>query len=68
MAFGGLADVMAHLEAGVVEAGAAHAHTSTEAAAHLTGFVGMVLILVGVVMDGVRRRPAAPDATSKGGS
>jgi hypothetical protein len=51
---GGLADVAAHLEA----AGHAehfHEHTTSELSAHLIGFVGMVVILLGVVLDGVRR-------------
>ena len=57
MALAGLADVIAHLEVhDVVEAANhVHQHTSFEAAAHLAGFVSMVLILIGVVIDGVRR-------------
>jgi hypothetical protein len=53
MAFAGLADVLAHLEA--PGDGHLHAHTASEAAAHLAGFVSMVLIFVGVVIDGVRQ-------------
>lgn len=53
MAFAGLADVIAHLEA--PSDGHLHAHTASEAAAHLAGFVSMVVILVGVVVDGVRQ-------------
>lgn len=51
---GGLADVVAHLEA----AGPGdhlHEHTASELSAHLIGFAGMVVILLGVVLDGVRR-------------
>ena len=57
MVLAGLADVIAHLEVHeVVEAANhVHQHTSFEAAAHLAGFVSMVVILVGVVLDGVRR-------------
>jgi hypothetical protein len=51
---GGLADVAAHLEAaGHTEH--VHEHTTSELSAHLIGFVGMVVILFGVVLDGVRR-------------
>jgi hypothetical protein len=51
----GLADVIAHLEASVEHVGHLHAHTPAEAAAHLGAFVSMVLIFVGVVVDGARR-------------
>ena len=51
----GLADVVAHLEAGG-HVGHLHEHTSTEATAHLAAFVSMVVIYLGVVLDGVRRR------------
>ena len=62
MALGGLADVAAHLEAaGHIEH--LHEHTASELSAHLLGFVGMVVVLLGVVLDGLRRqyvvRPAA---------
>jgi hypothetical protein len=61
----GLADLLAHLEASVGHVGHLHAHTSAESAAHLAAFVSMVLILVGVVVDGARRsrvgRTPAPD-------
>ena len=53
MALAGLADVVAHLEA--PSDGHLHAHTASEAAAHLAGFVSMVVIFVGVVIDGVRQ-------------
>lgn len=52
MAFAGLADVIAHLEA--PSDGHLHAHTASEAAAHVAGFVSMVVIFLGVVIDGVR--------------
>ena len=51
---GGLADVVAHLGmAG--HADHLHEHTSAELSAHVVGFGGMVVILLGVVTDGVRR-------------
>ena len=65
MALSGLADVIAHLEAhGPELATHVHEHTGLELSAHLGGFVSMVLILLGVVIDGARRhrarsRPAA---------
>ena len=64
MALGGLADVAAHLElAGHTER--LHEHTASELSAHLIGFVGMVVVLLGIVLDGLRRqyvgRPAAND-------
>jgi hypothetical protein len=72
LVLGGVADVVVHLEA--VDpgghAGHAHVHTGSEVTAHLIGFVGMVIVLLGVVVDGVRRthpgRSAGPD--NKGGS
>jgi hypothetical protein len=61
----GLADVIAHLEASVEHVGHLHAHTPAEAMAHLGAFVSMVLIYVGVVIDGARRtradRGSVPD-------
>jgi hypothetical protein len=68
LAVGGLADVVAHLG----PRGAAaelHEHTAAEFAAHLTAFLGMVVILLGVVVDGAQRslrRPA--EATTTGGT
>lgn len=53
MALAGLADVVAHLEA--PGDGHLHVHAASEAAAHLAGFVSMVVIFVGVVVDGVRQ-------------
>jgi hypothetical protein len=53
MAFAGFADVIAHLEAS--GDGHLHAHTASEAAAHLAALVSMVVILVGVVVDGARQ-------------
>ena len=61
LAFGGLADLVAHLGL-PAEAGHGHGFTSAEVEAHLVVLVGMVLTLLGVVIDGVRRahlgRPA----------
>jgi hypothetical protein len=54
LAFSGIADVIAHLEAGD-HTGHLHTHTSAELSAHLLGFVSMVVILLGVAIDGARR-------------
>ena len=49
---GGAADILVHLSE---EAAGPHVeHTPLELDAHLVTFVGMVLILGGVVVDGVR--------------
>ena len=51
---GGLADVVAH----VAVAGHAehlHEHTASQLSAHLIGFVGIFVILLGGVLDGARR-------------
>ena len=67
MVFAGFADIVVHLGA-ADHAGHLHEHTSAESQAHLAGFVGMVLVFLGVVADGVRisllRRSA--EASSKG--
>ena len=55
MVFGGFADLMAHLES-AEHAGHLHVHTSAEMSAHLVVFVGMVLVYLGIVVDGVRRQ------------
>ena len=52
---GGLADVAAHLGA-VGHTEHLHEHTTSELSAHLIGFVGMVVVLLGVVLDGLRRQ------------
>jgi hypothetical protein len=54
LAFAGLLDLVAHLEA-TEHIGHLHQHTSAEASAHLAAFVSMVLIYLGVVLDGARR-------------
>lgn len=58
------ADVIAHLGPGVE-----HDHggaTASELSAHLVVFIGMVVVLVGVVVDGVQRRQMVePIANSK---
>jgi hypothetical protein len=54
LAFGGVADVVAHFGL-PTEAGELHEHAASESMAHLIGFVGMVLVLLGVVVDGARR-------------
>ena len=68
LAFAGLADVIAHLEAGTsAVAGDGHQHTTAEYEAHLAGFLSMVLIQVGVVADGIRRsRRPSVESSSKG--
>jgi hypothetical protein len=45
---------VAHLEA-VDHVGHLHSHATTESAAHLAGLLSMVVIFVGVVIDGVRQ-------------
>ncbi len=58
MAFGGLLDVVMHLE----PAGhGAHAGFGTEHLAHVVGIAGMSLVLAGLVLHGARRhrRPRA---------
>lgn len=54
LVLGGLADVVAHLGL-PAEAGHAHGFSAAEVEAHLIVFVGMVLVLLGVVIDGARR-------------
>ena len=49
----GVADVVLH--AITPEVAGADVHTPPELAAHFAGMVSMVVILVGVVTDGVRR-------------
>jgi hypothetical protein len=69
MAFALLVDVIAHLEA-TAPTGQTHHHTSTELWAHVGVLVGMVLIIWGVIVDGVRqqraRRASATEHGSKG--
>ena len=65
LGFTGLFDLIAHLEASE-HIGHLHQHTSAEGSAHLAAFVSMVLIYLGVVLDGARRargrrRPAERD-------
>lgn len=69
LALGGLADIVAHLEA-VDHTAHLHEHTAAQVTAHLVGFVGMVLILAGVVAYGVRqtRLDRSRRGTSKGGT
>jgi hypothetical protein len=67
---GGLADLAAHVAIVDQAAGHDHGFTPTEAAAHIVVFAGMVLVLLGVVADGVRRPCPGRSAgnTSKGGT
>ena len=57
LGFAGLLDLIAHLEANE-HIGHLHQHTSAEASAHLAAFLSMVLIYLGVVLDGVRQQRA----------
>lgn len=54
LGFSGLLDLVAHVEASD-HIGHLHEHTSAETSAHLSAFVSMVLIYLGVVLDGARR-------------
>ena len=65
MAFAGLADVVAHLEAS--HTGHLHTHSASESAAHLVGLVSMILIFLGVVIDGVRQSRARRSAPAVAG-
>ena len=69
LVIGGFADVVAHLEA-AGHADHLHEHTAAEISAHLIGFVGMVVVLLGVVVDGARRTHLGLSAeeSSKGGT
>ena len=66
LVLGGIADVVAHFGVGVGAPNAGHSagHTADEIAAHLQVFVGMVLILLGVVADGVRQTRLGPRASN----
>jgi hypothetical protein len=61
IAIGMFADLVAHVDAGLAGAGASM--TGAQLSAHLVTFLGMVLVLVGVVVDGVRqnRQAHTPD-------
>lgn len=52
-----IADLIGHIDAGLVIApiGQVHEFSPAETTAHLAVVVSMVLVLVGVVVDGVRR-------------
>jgi hypothetical protein len=67
LVFGGAVDVNAHaLAAGQ---NSAAGHTAAEMAGHVIAFVGMVLVLAGVVVDGIRQtslRRASDRRTPKG--
>jgi hypothetical protein len=57
IALGMFADLVAHLDAGLAGAGASM--TGAQLSAHLVTFLGMVLVLAGVVTDGVRQNRQA---------
>ena len=64
MVFGIAADAVAHLDPALD-----HPHggvTSPELSAHLIVFVGMALVLIGVVVDGVLTGRRSGASTSKG--
>ena len=60
LALAGIGDIAAHLDA-AGHASHVDGHTTAEIAAHVAAFVGMVLILLGVVVDGVRHMSADRD-------
>ena len=65
--FGVLEDLVAHSLGG--SPASAGGHTDAQMLGHLVVFVGMVLILLGVVVDGVRQAKARRESarqTSKG--
>jgi hypothetical protein len=67
---GGVADLLAHVGTlAATDAHHGHGFTPGELAAHVVVFVGMVLILVGVVVEGVRRTQLGRSTgdSSKGG-
>jgi hypothetical protein len=70
LVLGGLGDLAAHVAILGESTSHEHGFTPVEAAAHLVVFAGMVLVLLGVVVDGVRRpRPGrSAGNTSKGGT
>jgi flagellar biosynthesis protein FliR len=53
IAFGGLADLVTHLS--FADAADPGGHTQAQLSAHAIAFAGMVLVLAGVVVDGVRQ-------------
>ena len=53
IAFGGLADLVTHLS--FADAADTGGHTQAQLSAHAIAFAGMVLVLAGVVVDGVRQ-------------
>lgn len=64
LGFAGLLDLIAHLEASE-HVGHLHEHTSAEASAHVAVFVSMVLIYLGVVLDGARQQRARRHSTGR---
>lgn len=68
LVLGGLADIAAHLEV-AGHADHLHEHTVSELTAHLIAFVGMVVILLGVVLHGARQtfRGRPEETSTKGG-
>jgi hypothetical protein len=53
IAFGGCADLVTHLS--FADAAEPGGHTTAQLSAHAIAFAGMVLVLAGVVVDGVRQ-------------
>lgn len=56
MVFGGVADLVTHLS--FADAAEAGGHTPAQLSAHAIAFAGMVLVFVGVVVDGIRQSMA----------
>ena len=64
MVLGFVADLIAHLDPALD-----HDHgamTGTQLSAHLVVFVGMTLVLIGVVVDGIRTGRRRGDASTQG--
>lgn len=64
MVLGIVADLVAHLDSGLE-----HSHggvTGAELSAHLVVFVGMALVLIGVVVDGVLSGRRSGDRVTQG--
>jgi hypothetical protein len=64
MALGLAADLVAHLSPGLAHAPGAT--SGAELSAHLVVFVGMALVLLGVVVDGARSGPRSSGRSMQG--
>jgi hypothetical protein len=63
MVLGLAADLVAHLDPGLAHHGGP---TEPELSAHLVVFLGMALVLIGVVVDGVRSGRRSRDSSVQG--